>query len=378
MALLLQGRVLTPQQELADGWVLVDNGIVAEVGQGAPPACRERAGGPDHILTPGFIDLQVNGFAGHDVAQGAEAVAEISRHLPRTGVTAFLPTLITAPLDEMIAACEAARRAPTRGARVLGVHLEGPFLNPARAGAHDPSLMLIPSRTAVRRVAAARPRLVTLAPELPGAGEAIRELTGHGALVAAGHSAASYEEGKAGIAAGVRFATHLFNAMTAWQHREPGLVGAVLTDPVVTAGLIADGVHVHPAGLEIAIRLRGPERIALTTDAIALAGAPAGCQVLNGREVRSDGRAARLRDGTLAGGIETMDRLVRLVAGLPGVGLRRAVEMATLSPARALGEVDLGRIATGLPADLALLGPDLQIELTLVGGEVVFRKESHR
>ncbi len=155
-------------------------------------------------------------------------------------------------------------------------------------------------------------------------------------------------------------------------------MGAVLTDPVVTAGLIADGVHVHPAGLEIAIRLRGPERIALTTDAIALAGAPAGCQVLNGREVRSDGRAARLRDGTLAGGIETMDRLVRLVAGLPGVGLRRAVEMATLSPARALGEVDLGRIATGLPADLALLGPDLQIELTLVGGEVVFRKESHR
>jgi N-acetylglucosamine-6-phosphate deacetylase len=220
---------------------------------------------------------------------------------------------------------------------------------------------------------AARPRLVTLAPEMPGAGDAIKELVEAGVVVSAGHSTASYDTARAGVRSGIRFATHLFNAMGAWGHREPGLPGAVLTDHDVTAGLISDGVHVHLAAVEAAIRLKGADRVALTTDMVAAAGSPPGRYRLGDREVISDGRRVLLvEDGTLAGGAGTMDELVRICAGLPGVGLRWAVEMATLTPARAVGEDRMGRIEPGLPADLVLLDPDLRVRLTLVGGEVAY------
>jgi N-acetylglucosamine-6-phosphate deacetylase len=273
----------------------------------------------------------------------------------------------------MVAACEAAREVPNDGARVLGMHLEGPFLNPVKKGAHDPGLMRPPTLSAARQMVGAGPRMVTLAPELPGAGAVIEELLGAGVLVSAGHSAATYEQAQRAIETGVRFATHLFNAMPPWGHREPALPGAVLTAQAVTAGLIADGIHVHPAGLEAAIRLKGPGAVALTTDMVSAAGAPPGRYRLGSREVISDGTRVCLTDGTLAGGAATMDGLVRLVAGLPGVELRHAVEMAALTPARALGEEQLGRIACGMPADLVLLDRELRVRMTLVDGEVVFR-----
>lgn len=373
MSLLLRGRVLTPLRDIEVGWVLVRNGLVAELGAGAPPEAGTVAGGPGHVVVPGFIDLQVNGYAGRDAAEGTGAMAEIARRLPSTGVTAFLATVITAPLDDMLRVCDAARGVNGYGARVLGVHLEGPFLNPAKKGAHDPALMEPPTRAGARRMVAARPRLVTLAPEMPGAGDAIEELVEAGIVVSAGHSAASYETARDGVRAGIRFATHLFNAMGPWGHREPGLAGAVLTDHDITAGLISDGVHVHLAAVEAAIRLKGADRVALTTDMVAAAGSPPGRYRLGDREVVSDGRRVLLiEDGTLAGGAGTMDGLVRTCAGLPGVGLRRAVEMATLTPALAVGEARMGRIEAGLPADLVLLDPELRVRLTLVGGEVAY------
>jgi N-acetylglucosamine-6-phosphate deacetylase len=350
--------------------VLVADGRVAWVRDGDHQAAGAQAlTEPGDIVAPGFIDLQVNGFAGHDATQGVEAIERISAALTATGVTAFLPTLISRPVAEGRAFVEAAARARARGARVLGAHLEGPFLSPLHAGAHDPAEMLEPTRERVAALLAVPPRMTTLAPELPGALEAIASLQEAGVLVSLGHSAGTAEQASAGFAAGARFVTHLFNAMSPFRQRQPGLPGAALLDRRPTLGLIADGEHVHPLAMELAIRLRGPRGIALTTDQTTAAGAPPGSHLLGGEEVVSDGRTVRRGDGTLAGSTATMDGMVRVLAGL-GVGLREAVEMATLTPARALGEPRLGRLRAGMPADLVVLDSQLRVRVTMVGGRV--------
>jgi len=370
---LLRGRVLTPARALEPGTVLVEGGRVVWVRAG-----EHRVGGaelltaPGDTVAPGFVDLQVNGFAGYDATQGTDAIERISAALTATGVTAFMPTLISRPLAEGRAFVEAAARARARGARVLGAHLEGPFLSPRHAGAHDPAEMLEPTPDRVAAVLAVPPRMTTLAPELPGALAAIARLHRAGVLVSVGHSAATAEETAAGFEAGARFVTHLFNAMSPFKQRQPGLPGAALMDRRPTVGLIADGEHVHPLAMELAIRLRGARGIALTTDQTTAAGAPPGSHLLGGEEVVSDGRTVRLGDGTLAGSTATMDGMVRVLAGL-GVGLREAVEMATLTPARALGERRLGRIGAGLPADLVVLDSALRVRVTLIGGQVCRR-----
>src|SRR5712691_4266372 len=373
-ALLLQGRVLTPRLELALATVLVDGERVPWVQPGrvdVPGSTMLTKVGD--TIAPGFIDLQVNGLAGRDTASGANAITAISHDLPRFGVTGFLPTLISRPLDEAVAFVRASAAASAPGARVLGAHIEGPFLNPRYRGAHDPEFLLDPTADHVQKLLELPPRLVTLAPELPGALEAVRKLTAAGVVVSAGHSAAAFAEGQAGIEAGIRFGTHLFNAMAPLHHREPGLPGALLGDERVTIGLIADGAHVHPSMLRLAIRLAGPARVALTTDQTAAAGSPPGRYMIAGRENISDGTAVRLAEGTLAGSVATMDQLVRLVASLPGFDLRDAVEMASLTPAHVLGmQRKVGAIRGGAFADLVVLDPEQQVRLTLVGGKVVF------
>jgi N-acetylglucosamine-6-phosphate deacetylase len=284
-------------------------------------------------------------------------------------VTGFLPTLISRPIAEATAFVDLCHAAESAGAYVLGAHVEGPFLNPKYAGAHDPRRLVLPELDRVGALLELPPTLVTLAPELPGALDAIRELTAAGVIVSAGHSGATLAEANAGFDAGIRFGTHLFNAMSPLHHREPGLPGALLADERITIGLIADGVHVHPAMLALAVKSAGPERIALTTDQTAAAGSPPGRYVIAGRESFSDGTSVRLADGTLAGSIATMDQVVRVMAGLPGVGLQHAIEMASATPARLLG-LDRG-IRAGGPADLVVLTPDLHVRLTLVGGRVV-------
>ncbi|HEX6350915.1 MAG TPA: N-acetylglucosamine-6-phosphate deacetylase [Candidatus Dormibacteraeota bacterium] len=367
---LLRGRVLTPAREFDPGSVLVEDGRVAWVRPG-----EQRVAGaqlltqPGDVVAPGFVDLQVNGFAGYDATEGRAAIERISAALTTTGVTAFMPTLISRPLAEGRAFVEAAAHARAPGAHVLGAHLEGPFLSPRHAGAHDPAEMLEPTAERVSAVLAAKPRMATLAPELPGALEAIARLRAAGVLVSLGHSAATAEEAQAGFDAGARFVTHLFNAMSPFKQRQPGLPGAALLDPRPTVGLIADGEHVHPLAMALAVRAKGPRGIALTTDQTTAAGAPPGSHLLGGEQILSDGRTVRLKDGTLAGSLATMDGMVRVLAGL-GLGLRQVVEMATLTPARALGERRVGRIAAGLPADLVVLDGQLRVRLTLVAGEV--------
>jgi len=359
--------------------VLVDGDTIAWVGRGRPPQRpdEEVMALPGEMIAPGFIDLQVNGFAGHDAASGAGAIASISDALPATGVTAFLPTLISSPVEAgatFAAAVGAAAEAP--GARVLGAHIEGPFLNPSFRGAHLLANLAEPTPENVDVIEAARPRLVTLAPELPGALAAIERLSRAGIVVAAGHTGADFEQGRKAIAVGVRFATHIYNAMTPVHHRRPGIAVALLLDGRVTAGLIADGEHVHPSICEQLLRIKGARRVALTTDQTSAAGEAPGTYILGGREVVSDGKAVRLADGTLAGSAATMPDLVRMIARRHRVGIARAIAMASAVPARVLGEKRLGHIRQGACGDLVVLDAELGVRLTMIRGVVKFARPS--
>ena len=374
MSILLRGQVHAVAA--LDTGVFVKDGHISWVGAGKPPerADLEILAEPGELIAPGFVDLQVNGFGGHDAASGMADISAISGLLPTFGVTSFLPTSISRPLKEAGAFVQATRAAATPGARILGAHLEGPFLNPTFRGAHDPTALIEPTSERIDWLLDCPPRMMTLAPELPGALEAIRRLDAAGVLVAAGHSGADYEQGAQAIEAGVRFGTHLFNAMRAFHHRRPGLVGALLIDSRASVGLIADGQHLHDATCEQVLHLKLPGHVALTTDQTAAAGVPAGRYSLGGRRVVSDGEAVRLEDGTLAGSIATMDELIRRMAGLPGMSLEDAVTMASAAPSLVLGETRLGTIRPGAFADLVILDREMRVRLTIVNGRVVYQR----
>jgi N-acetylglucosamine-6-phosphate deacetylase len=374
MSTLFRGRVHGVDGD--DDGVLVEDGMITWIGAGDPPRRPKDQVyvEPGGLIAPGFIDLQVNGFQGHDAAGGSDEISAMSELLPSTGVTAFLPTLISAPVGSGAAFAIAASAAEAPGARVLGAHIEGPFINPSFRGAHERACLAEPDPASVEVIAFARPRLVTLAPELPGALDAIAVLVRAGIIVSAGHTGADYEQGRRAIAAGIRFGTHIYNAMPAVHHRRPGIALALLLDPRVSVGLIADGEHVHPAVCAQLVRVKDQARIALTTDQTAAAGAPPGRYSLTGRPVISDGMVVRLEDGTLAGSAATMDDLVRRMAAVPGMNAMRAVSMASEVPANLLREERLGRIQVGARADIVVLDADLRVQMTMVGGELKFRR----
>lgn len=328
------------------------------------------------FISPGFIDLQVNGGFGVEVGEDPEAIRTLAARLPETGVTAFLPTIVTSPPEfypKAIAAFEVAKNAP--GARPLGLHIEGPFLSPERHGAHrrdliesaDPRLLdtLLESDAV---------RLATLAPERSDAPELIRRLTERGILVSLGHTDATYEQFVAGADAGARMATHLFNAMSPFGHREPGAIGAALMDGRVAAGLIVDGVHSHPASIQIAYRMKHSGHIALVTDMMAAAGMPPGTYALGGQEVTVDDTSARLVDGTLAGSLLTMDQAVRNIMAWTPATYATAFQVAAEVPARLLGLTRIGRIRAGSDADLVLLDANLRVQMTIIKGEIVYER----
>ena len=363
---------------LEPGYVAAAGGRITEVGAGRPP------GHPDirlddGVLIPGFVDLQVNGFYGTDLADCDPAGwARVVERLPETGTTAFLPTFITAPLAELVAALRKAQKIESEvltGARVLGVHLEGPFLSPARPGAHRPDWMVPPSPAAVAELLAAGEgmlRLVSLAPETDGALAAIATLTAAGVLVSVGHSDAVARQVADAASAGARMVTHLFNAQRGLHQREPGVVGQALTDHRLTSGLIVDLSHVVAPVCTIAFAA-APGRICLVTDATACAGMPPGRYLLGGEpvELLPGGGPPVRADGTLAGSALRMDLALANAISV-GVGLDEAVAAATRIPADLIGRPDLGRLASGAAADLAWLGDDLCVRRTWVGGEQVY------
>lgn len=379
MLAIRHATILTPDEAIEDGVVTISEGRILALGAAdmPVPAHANSRDATGLLLAPGFLDLQVNGGFGLDFTADPATIWDVATRLPRFGVTGFLPTIITSPLETVRAAQRVlADGAPAGwvGARPLGLHLEGPFLNPGKKGAHNPAYLRQPSpadyagwspQTGVR--------LVTLAPELPWALQAVAELTGRGVVVSAGHSLATYEEALAGFDAGARYATHLFNAMPTLHHREPGLVAAALTDPRVTVGLLPDGVHVHPALARLVWQALGPERLNLVTDAMAAMGMPPGEYVLGDYRVTVKDEAARLDDGTLAGCILTFDAILRAFMAFTGASLAEVLPTVTTTPARLLGRHDYGRIAPGCAADLVLLTPDGHVVETFVGGHSVYR-----
>jgi len=376
------GRLLV-DGNLVRGAVVVDGGRIVDVRIGGPaevgplPSPRLDA----EIVSPGLVDLQVNGAFGLEVGGDPAALRALAARLPSTGVTTFLPAAVSARVADyraVAAAFVAARGAA--GARMPGLHLEGPLLAPARAGAHRGDAIAVAAATlddVLDELLAARVlRLVTLAPERPGALALIARLREAGAIVSIGHTDATFEQAVAGIDAGATLATHLYNAMSPLHHRAPGAVGAVLADDRITAMVIADGIHAHPVALNVALRAKGPERVALVTDAMSAAGAPPGRYALAGAEVISDGQAARLADGTLAGSTLTLDRAVRMMAGLGGARLEDALAMASTVPAGAIGLEGVGRIAVGQSADLALWSSAMEVTAAIVGGELAYQRPS--
>jgi N-acetylglucosamine-6-phosphate deacetylase len=366
-------------QAVPGGYVVIDSGTVTAVGAGDPPRPAD-AVLPEGVLVPGFVDLQVNGYYGVEFQiADSRRWASVARRLPETGTTAFLPTMISAPVGDLAAAvAQAAEFLPSLndGARVLGVHVEGPFISLARRGAHNPAYITDPTPAAVTELLAAGRgalSLVTLAPELPGALAAISELSAAGVLVSVGHSDATARQVAAASAAGARMVTHLFNAQRGLAQREPGVVGQALTDPLLTSGLVLDLRHVVAAAAEIAFAA-APGRIALVTDAAACAGMPPGEYLLGGEPItlpEGEGEPPVRADGTLAGSALRMDRAVAnaVSCGLP---LAAAVAAATRIPADLIGRRDLGRLAPGAAADMAWLGQDLVARATWVGGRLVY------
>ena len=377
--------------------MLVEQGRVLEISsrsnRQAPPEVSVTDLG-DGVMAPGYIDLHLHGSAGYDVMDDtAEALPAIEQLLARHGVTSYFPTTVTAPMDATLRALERVAKAieirerrPERDleqtnatnkprATPLGIHLEGPFISHARRGVHPPENLLAPTLTLFEQfwqAARGRIRMMTIAPELEGAPEVIAEAARRGVCVSLGHSDADFEAAERGIAAGARHATHTFNAMrpldhSTLDHRSPGILGAVLTDRRVSADIIADGVHLHPAIVKLFANAKGPAQTVLITDAISATGMPDGHYRLGSVDVDvRDGKC--LAGGKLAGSVLTMDRAVRNLARFAEWSLPQAVAAASQNPARAAGIAKKGILAVGADADFVTLSPEGEVLRTFIGG----------
>jgi N-acetylglucosamine-6-phosphate deacetylase len=381
-ALLTNAHLYAPEP-LGPGSVLIEGGQIAavyRVGESVPDGPTIDLRGA--ALGPGLIDLHTHGADGVDLMDGGEAVLRMARFAARHGVTAMTPATVTASLASVERAVDSVRRAMghTDGARVLGAHLEGPFISPQRLGAQSPDHCLPPTAEHVDRLCALTAdaaRIVTLAPELEGSREAIRNFCSRGIVVSIGHTVATDEQAQAAFSAGVTQVTHMFNGMPPLHHRAPGVVGAALTASGVRVEIIADGVHLAPTTIRLALAAKGVDGVVLVTDAMAATGCADGEYQLGPMRVTVRNGEARLALGSLAGSTLTLERAVVNVARWTDAGLGGAWQMASLNPARQLGIDDrVGRIAPGYDADLTALDAQGQAVLTVVGGEVVHRDES--
>jgi N-acetylglucosamine-6-phosphate deacetylase len=399
--------VVVPDGVLSPATIVLEGEQIVEVSRGTRPAT-----GPERhldlagrLIVPGFIDVHMHGVEGTDTLDSEDAIRIIADRLPRFGVTAFCPTSIAcAPpvLRRLLHAVQEARRedaarasslaagadpAPLpRGARVLPAHLESNFINPEFNGAQPLECLRAPRGAAadgeftgeaiLAEIAAARAAvgIVTVAPEIEGVLDLIRDLTAKGHYVSLGHSGASYEEALAGIDAGATQATHLFNRMTPVNHRQPGLAVAVLDQDAVTAEVICDGVHVHPSMVRIALAAKRASRIMAITDATAGAGLPRGSRTTIGGRPITVGDIAALDDGTIAGSVLTMNQAFAKLVTAMGIGLVDAVTMCSTTPARALGLQGLGTITTGAIGDLVVLDRDLNVTHTFIAGGLVYQR----
>lgn len=327
------------------------------------------------IVSPGLIDIQINGGFGHDFTQDPTTIWEVGERLPELGVTAFVPTIVTSPEEITDLALDVvANRRPDgyRGAEVLGLHFEGPWISPDMHGAHNPDHIVNPDTDVARRWARSGiVRIVTLAPERPGADEVVRILTESGVVVSMGHTAADFDAATRAFDAGATLATHLFNQMSPLNHRKPGVVGASLLR-ARHCMLIVDGLHIAPGALEVAWRVLGESRAILVTDAMAALGLGPGTYPLGDGPVVVGDDGPRTTEGKLAGSVVTLPQTIRNLTSSTSASLAAALDCATANPAMALGLTGQGLLRTGARADVTLLNDDLEVVATYVGGERVF------
>jgi N-acetylglucosamine-6-phosphate deacetylase len=374
-------QVATPTELVQDGYVVVEDGAVREVGHGSPAAGNGPViHFPDALIAPGFIDVHVHGGGGYQVNCATKGEVELSVRKMAAfhachGTTALVPTTVSDSPEALKAAVEGvATVAMTPGSGVLGSNLEGPWIAASRAGAQDPRVLRPPSVDELDllvKLGQGTLRLITVAPELNGALELISAARAAGIVVAIGHTDADYETAAAAFEAGARHATHLFNAMAPIHHRRPGPVAAALTDARVFLEIISDGVHIHPALISLVASL-APERLVLMTDAIGATGTVPGLHRLGPMEVVVRDNRAVLADHeeTVAGSVLTMDKAVALAVNVAGVPLLTALQAASLHPARALDEEGKGWLGAGAEADIVVLRPDLSVAATIIGGRV--------
>jgi N-acetylglucosamine-6-phosphate deacetylase len=370
-------RAFTPKDQISDAVLLVENEKIAAIGRRGEveiPASARHFEARGLTAIPGFIDIHIHGAGGHDVMDGAgDALAIITATVARRGTTSLVATTVTANEQRTGRAAEAVSewiestpRRPDGAAQaeVLGIHFEGPFISMARRGVHPREWIVPPSVPLFERFLAAAngtARILTLAPELPGAGELIAAAQHAGMVVSLGHTDATYSEAMAAIGQGARHAAHVFNAMRPFAHRDSGVVGAVLTDPKVTAELIADGVHVDAGATRLLLAAKGPLGMILVSDGTAATGMPDGTYRLGTLEVKVAGGVSRGAEGQLAGSTLTLDRALRNMVRL-GIPLADVLAMLTTNPARLLGlEGRKGVLLAGADADLVLLDDQLEV-----------------
>ncbi|MED1798029.1 N-acetylglucosamine-6-phosphate deacetylase [Brevibacillus porteri] len=381
----LKGNLVADGQELHNGLVVVGNGKITYVGK----ADEYGKALPNHVVTvedgwicPGFVDMHMHGIDGYDTMDGTpESLQAISTALARHGVTSFLATTMTAPYDQLeqvLVNIALNSREGLPGAEAIGIHLEGPWINPRYKGAQKEENIAIPKLDVVQKLYGLSEgliKVVTIAPEQPEALEAIAWLKERDVIVSAGHTGATFAQATEAVDAGVRHFTHCFNAMTGLHHREPGVVGAAMYHEQLSTELIADGIHVHPAVMKILYRVKTAERLALVSDSMRAAAMGEGTYDLGGQEVHVHDNQAKLADGTLAGSILTLNRAVGNMVTLSGVSLPDAVEMASLTPASILGFGERkGRLAAGYDADITVLNAQFDVTMTFVGGKEVYRQ----
>jgi N-acetylglucosamine-6-phosphate deacetylase len=376
----IRGTVITPSEEIADGLVTIEGGKISHVGRWTEDQPERILDFSGSYVAPGFVDIHVHGGDGHS-AMDPDGIRGLSEFLVRGGVTSYLPTTHTAPHERIMEAVEGIGRGVrggVSGAIPLGIHMEGPYINPEMCGAQNADHVRPPDIgeiAGVYEASGGNLRVVTLAPEMEGGLDTIRWLASKGVVPAAGHTEATHDEMVDAIDAGLSHASHLFNQMRGFHHREPGAAGAALADDRVTVELVSDGFHLHPATLRIASRLKGPGKTALVSDSIPPTGLPEGEYDFGGRRITVSGGRSTLDSERLAGSTITLGDAVRNMVRLAGSSVREAVEMASTTPARIAGASGCkGRLAPGMDADITILDGDLSPVLTMVAGDIVYRR----
>jgi N-acetylglucosamine-6-phosphate deacetylase len=369
------GCALTPTTEIKDAGILIREGVIEAIGPRAGitlPAGALEVRATGRTAIPGFVDVHIHGAGGHDVMEGSgAALRTITRKVSECGTTSLVATTVTASTEETLRAVEGIaayigqqHKTDEPRAEILGIHFEGPFISKERRGVHPSEWIQLPSVATLGRflkAAAGNARILTIAPEVFGAASCMDAAREAGLVVSIGHTNATYEQARAAIGRGARGATHVYNAMRPFSHRDPGVIGAVLTSPEINAELIADGVHVDKAAMKLLLLAKGAERVILVSDGLSATGMPDGKYTLGGFEVTVSGGVCRNAEGILAGSTLTLDRALRNIVGL-GTSLSDAVRMLTLNPASMLGiEFKKGSLRAGADADILLLDEGLHV-----------------